>query len=1185
SSSGNSIYNNLFNNTDNFGFTGTTYTNTWNITKVSGTNIVGKSYIGGNYWGKPDASGNSDTCWDTTGDYICESSETLATGNTDYLPLTQKSDSTDPNIYFDSPTPDDNDYINENYTYINVTATDTNNITAFIDWNNSLVGWWRFNQESGENNTFFRDWSNWGNNGTNSSTPTYTSGQFGQALQFDGVDDYVSVPDSISLNIIDAVTLEVWIKPAMYGWTKKKSITVNGSDDSDLTNYQIKVDLDYDSDMQTDFDDLRFYDATGTLQNHWIEKYTASTNATVWVKISSIPTGGTTIYMYYGNSIATYNNSLGGNNTFEFFDDFNDNSIDTAKWNTFGSLEETEGELNLSITSVKEWVSSKPSLPVNSSVRFRSNIMDSGIVEAGFLKDIETRSGLGGDGNYYNMFNGPEYVRSYSGGSAKSTVVSFSDSYHVFEIKKTNDEARFYKDNSLDATHTTHIPDGSIPIGLFAYGFTGTTATMYVDWIAILKYTPTEPSVLSVGTETSVAVSKTDAYGVGANTTTAFALINNQTINASISSGWNYIVVTYDKDLGSDQQKLYVNGKLKTQGTLTDTININQNNFHIGDYFNCTIDEVKIWNRALTAEEINASYNAGLYRLETNITDLTDGTYTYTAYAQDLAGNTNQTGTRTLTIDTIEPTSDHPNDADYAPNSDATINWKLTDNHGAGYYYITRNGTIQNTSTQWTNNTQISVWVNTSTTGFYNYTIHFNDSSGNDGIPDNVFINIATTFSITLNTPPNQMIRNNATPDFNFTVSGSELSYVCELFINNSGYGTSEYFTNIGHIDTSGFGRGVWGDGTDIYLADFQGGLKSFTFNGTDFTNTDHVDYGGFGMNVLGDGTYIYLANAVGGLRAFTFNGTDFTNTSYIYDGGYAYEVWGDENYLYLANGIDGLRVYTFNGTDFTNTGYINTSEDGRGVWGDGTYIYLANYYDGLRAYTFNGTNFTNTGHIDNGGRGVGVWGDGTYIYLANRLDGLRAYTFNGTNFTNIGHINPDGGPELDVWGDGTYIYLANQAAGLRVFTFNGTDFTNIDHIDNGGTGTGVWGDGTYIYLANYDDGLRAYSFNALNNTQTIITANHTLSDGNYNWHVNCTAGGTTNQSETREIIIDATNPSIQYNPTTTTAGNYSRNWLFINITASDTNKDTVLFEWNGTNETFDNNNGNIYWENKTGLS
>jgi len=85
-SQNNQIYNNLFNNTNNFYFD-TVHTNYWNTTKQTGTNIVGGPHIGGNYWGKPDGSGYSDTCTDSDLDGICDSPYTLATDNIDYLPL------------------------------------------------------------------------------------------------------------------------------------------------------------------------------------------------------------------------------------------------------------------------------------------------------------------------------------------------------------------------------------------------------------------------------------------------------------------------------------------------------------------------------------------------------------------------------------------------------------------------------------------------------------------------------------------------------------------------------------------------------------------------------------------------------------------------------------------------------------------------------------------------------------------------------------------------------------------------------------------------------------------------------------------------------------------------------------------------------------------------------------------
>ncbi|MDO8725742.1 MAG: hypothetical protein Q7J35_06720, partial [Candidatus Methanoperedens sp.] len=56
---------------------------------------------------------------------------------------------------------------------------------------------------------------------------------------------------------------------------------------------------------------------------------------------------------------------------------------------------------------------------------------------------------------------------------------------------------------------------------------------------------------------------------------------------------------------------------------------------------------------ALSREEINASFNAGSYRLYHNFTDLADGNYIYRAYTQNQYGNVNQTETRTLDISGI----------------------------------------------------------------------------------------------------------------------------------------------------------------------------------------------------------------------------------------------------------------------------------------------------------------------------------------------------------------------------------------------------------------------------------------------------------------------------------------------------------------------------------------------------
>ena len=61
--------------------------NTWNTTRQSGINIIGGSFLGGNFWANPDGTGFSQTCKDVNGDGICDKSYILDANNIDYLPL------------------------------------------------------------------------------------------------------------------------------------------------------------------------------------------------------------------------------------------------------------------------------------------------------------------------------------------------------------------------------------------------------------------------------------------------------------------------------------------------------------------------------------------------------------------------------------------------------------------------------------------------------------------------------------------------------------------------------------------------------------------------------------------------------------------------------------------------------------------------------------------------------------------------------------------------------------------------------------------------------------------------------------------------------------------------------------------------------------------------------------------
>lgn len=92
-----------------------------------------------------------------------------------------------------------------------------------------IVGLWHFDEiyTDGEGVQTTQDSSGQYNTGTlmpSGSEPMLVDGKFGNALDFDGVDDYVSVLDSNSLDCSSAITIEAWIYLENYPSTQSGSI-------------------------------------------------------------------------------------------------------------------------------------------------------------------------------------------------------------------------------------------------------------------------------------------------------------------------------------------------------------------------------------------------------------------------------------------------------------------------------------------------------------------------------------------------------------------------------------------------------------------------------------------------------------------------------------------------------------------------------------------------------------------------------------------------------------------------------------------------------------------------------------------------------------------------------------------------------------------------------------------------
>ena len=106
-------------------------------------------------------------------------------------------------------------------------------LTKGLPFSDGLVGLWSF--EEGEDSTIAYDSSGNNNDGTINGA-IYNPDQWGgQALSFNGVDKYVSVPDSTSLDISDEITVEAWIKVAVH--KNFNAIVIKGEDGAE--NYEL----------------------------------------------------------------------------------------------------------------------------------------------------------------------------------------------------------------------------------------------------------------------------------------------------------------------------------------------------------------------------------------------------------------------------------------------------------------------------------------------------------------------------------------------------------------------------------------------------------------------------------------------------------------------------------------------------------------------------------------------------------------------------------------------------------------------------------------------------------------------------------------------------------------------------------------------------------------------------------
>lgn len=276
-------------------------------------------------------------------------------------------------------------------------------------------------------------------------------------------------------------------------WSKRKRITITNTDTTDYTNAVVEVTIPYDSDMQSDFDDLRVTDSSGTTSLDFTrETYTASTEATLWIQVPSLPGNtGTEVYVYYGNGGVTYAGV--GTTTFAVYDDFEDDanteySGDTSLFDTDTTFA-AQGQYGLEATNPNGRAtdgifrtSASSTVSQGETIRFMQYVDTT----AGSGDETCTLFGVQSPGTANNNYAvcleqfGTDRVsisenvddNDTSGTILASTTITYTTGWYEVEIDWTTTNAInvfVYKDDVLVAT--TSATDSSYTTGGFGFTF------------------------------------------------------------------------------------------------------------------------------------------------------------------------------------------------------------------------------------------------------------------------------------------------------------------------------------------------------------------------------------------------------------------------------------------------------------------------------------------------------------------------------------------------------------------------------------------------------------------------------------------------------------------------------------------------------------------------------------------
>jgi len=333
----------------------------------------------------------------------------------------------------------------------------------------------------------------------------------------------------------------------LQNWTYRKKITISGSSGAG-TNYQVLLKVG-ESSGATGYDfhleghsanfpsgknqggDIRFTADDGTtLLDFWVENVSGTSPnrvAHIWVKVSADLGTDKYIYCYYGNPNAT--NASNGDNTFLFFDDFDDNSIDTNKWyeENYGGADcvEQNQRMELTGTSANSWAQlvSQNTINIQNTelkVRLRNAVADRVDLYLSLTKPASGGGHIYDQPNYYRSFlekyEGLYFrvARKVNGSGTLLYQGSYLSNDEDIKVRVAGNTIYFFEQDTQRYSETYQLSSYNCYI-VFNGGFvSGTTGTDWVDELRVRKYVSPEPAFSSADAEEKLIILSDSGSGI-----------------------------------------------------------------------------------------------------------------------------------------------------------------------------------------------------------------------------------------------------------------------------------------------------------------------------------------------------------------------------------------------------------------------------------------------------------------------------------------------------------------------------------------------------------------------------------------------------------------------------------------------------------------------------------------------